>query len=1453
MIEFAFYPRMVLHCTPSIALQLPDLMATSTRPPLPGRRDGRGTASSAVIPVAPGVATSPALPISRPAGPDQAHIHAALSRISAAITGQPSPAVILAEAAAAANVALGGTCTMIWVRSFAGTPELAAITGELPDELREAMLGAAEHSPELRAAVRAKQPFRLDRDALAQTPLGQLLLESLGLYSLMALPLIRGDEALGVLAVGFAAKSGPPSAETESLALTIAGYVTAAVAAARSMSEAEVQLRAQRALHQISESMVSGNSGEAVLQQIAESSLTALWADRFTVWRFDPVDQSFVLGAEAGMSLPPGLNAAQLPAPGSGALAALLERRPRVFRNGPHAPEPMGPSGDRFLALGFDTIAIWPVLHDDQPLGVLCGCFLAEHRLHDRDVGLGETIANHAAAALHAADVYRQTERRAGELQALSDIGRMIADGGAATGLQELAAVARRAVAAATLTVWLHDDGADAFRVGAWAGEAGMSPNAPDDAFRAPGANRPQERSLREQHMVYAPARPIEPPAAGDGTAAGNAWSITAPMTHNGVALGVVTAEYRAGTPDSVPAEATLQSVANHFAYALVGSRLKQQVESHEREVTALRAISAAAVSSGGAREILDNVSGAVQAAVEALYGRLWLYDTTTDGLYRTGGQSEGPMAMPEPPAWLPITSPLGRALRTGQIAITTLDTPQLPPHVVQLFRDGQVQSALLLPIGGISEPLGVLVLGFSRVVTPGDPEVVVASALAGHAAIALGRASALEDYRVTEERLRMVSATSTDVMYSLRVTGANETVLEWLSEGLLDLCGYSAATLKSAGGWATLVHPEDRSLFEERRQQLLAGHVHVCDYRIVTRTGELRIVRDRARPVWSDELQRAVQVFGAARNVTEEVRTQQSLQALERVAAATLDALSAQIAILDAEGTVLAVNRAWRTASVAGATGGLTPALDLGTNYLALCDTFRGVLSVAASRIARGIRAVIARDRDEFKFEYSVPGGAGAESRWLVATVTLLGGDSRSVVVAHEDITDRKLAEEALVRQAHYDALTGLPNRTMLLEGLQTSLANASAWGRNPALLIMDLDRFKEVNDSFGHETGDVLLGLVADRLTNALQEQYLVARLGGDEFAVLVPGDERSAAPEVVADTVVMALRPPFLVDGLVFDIQASVGVAKYPEHGLDVQTLLRRADIAMYVAKHSSTGMAVYTQEQDRNQPRRLSLLAELRRAIDEDELHLVYHPQVELNTGEVLWVEALVRWSHPTLGPLPPDEFVPIAEQSGLIYQLTRWILRRSLRQAAAWHRQGINVGVAVNFSARDLQLPSLPDFVAASLTRYRVPASRLKIEITESSLIDEPDQVLRGVSQLRARGVKVVLDDFGMGYASLTHLKRLPIDELKIDKSFVRDLRVSELDAAIVRMTIELGHKMGATVVAEGVEDAETNQLLRELGCDAAQGFYLAEPSPPDRFRAWMLQRQEQSDESATSG
>jgi diguanylate cyclase (GGDEF)-like protein len=427
------------------------------------------------------------------------------------------------------------------------------------------------------------------------------------------------------------------------------------------------------------------------------------------------------------------------------------------------------------------------------------------------------------------------------------------------------------------------------------------------------------------------------------------------------------------------------------------------------------------------------------------------------------------------------------------------------------------------------------------------------------------------------------------------------------------------------------------------------------------------------------------------------------------------------------------------------------------------------------------------------------------------------------------------------LRHQALHDGLTDLPNRTLFNDRLGQALAVARRSGTPLAVLLMDLDSFKEVNDTLGHHSGDALLEDLGRRLETCVRGGDTVARLGGDEFGFLLLDVAAPGAVEVV-DRIRLALAEPFRLHGLTLQVEASIGIALFPDHGESVDELLRRADVAMYVAKRSGSAFSFYDSAEDEHTPVRLAMLGELRRALDERELVLHYQPEITVGSGDVRRVEALLRWDHPTRGLLLPGDFLAAAERTGLMDALTRYVVDEALRQRREWSLAGHDLDVAVNVSMRNLLDNGLPDDIADLLERKGAPAACLEFEITEHTVVAERFRARAVLERLSELGLRVAIDDFGTSYSSLAYLRRLPLHTIKIDRSFVASMTQDPHDVLIVRSTVDLARSLGLAVVAQGVESEEIYDALTTLGCDAVQGNYVCGPLTGEALSRWLEHR-----------
>jgi diguanylate cyclase (GGDEF)-like protein/PAS domain S-box-containing protein len=506
------------------------------------------------------------------------------------------------------------------------------------------------------------------------------------------------------------------------------------------------------------------------------------------------------------------------------------------------------------------------------------------------------------------------------------------------------------------------------------------------------------------------------------------------------------------------------------------------------------------------------------------------------------------------------------------------------------------------------------------------------------------------------------------------------------------------------------------------------------------------------------------------------------------------------------------------------------------------LAGALRAALSEASVRrldvlIARALRGSKVEGR---RIELRIRHADGTPRVLEVTARNSLGDDAvNGIVLCGRDVTERRRAEQSLVSQALRDPLTGLPNRKQLRAQLDQELEFAARSNRSLAVLFIDLDRFKDVNDALGHHWGDALLCEVASRLKVKMRDGDMVARLGGDEFAVLLPGHGVSEAT-TVAERIVEALVAPYRIAGQTLVVGASLGISVSSEE-TDASTLLRQADIAMYVAKRNGSSISVFSVADDQEAQRRLSNATALHDAIANDRLVLCYQPQIGFKTGSVIGVEALLRWNHPDRGLLSPDAFLPLAQEIGMMGPVTDWVLRTSLKQIKRWRNLGHEVRLAVNLSAHDFQDARLPNTLTRLLALNDVAPAQLCLELNETTLSSAPDQAAELLERLASVGVRLSIDDFGTGYTAPGQLKRYPIDELKIDRTFIRGMLDDPQDATIVGAAIDLGHKLGLDIVIEGIEDEPTWHEVIRLGADVGQGNFIGRPQPAEELEAWLKQ------------
>jgi len=654
---------------------------------------------------------------------------------------------------------------------------------------------------------------------------------------------------------------------------------------------------------------------------------------------------------------------------------------------------------------------------------------------------------------------------------------------------------------------------------------------------------------------------------------------------------------------------------------------------------------------------------------------------------------------------------------------------------------------------------------------------------------------------------------------------------MEFVSAGCLQLTGWRASDLLRSGGnsFDELIHPDDRIWVRETIAVSLAEHQPFdIEYRIVRADGGMRWVWDRGTGVANANAE-VVAIEGLVHDITERKQAHQALCDAEQRYRGLFDNAIEGVFRSTVEGEYLDANPA-----LAGIYGYENPAT--------LMQSVRNIGSQLYVEPARRVEFMrIMRERGEVSgFESQIYCRNG-QIIWISENARAIRDETGKVLLYEgtvEDITERKHYERRLEWQATHDALTGLANRSLMQDRLDLAINRAGEDGGHVAVLFIDLDRFKLINDTLGHQVGDELLQIVAKRLQRCTRGSDTVARLGGDEFVLILNAPPGGDPTGRTLELLMQAVSDPCNVGGREYNLTCSIGVALYPDDGLDAETLLKHADTALYRAKDSGrNNVQFFTRELTAQLAQRLELEGKLRRALELQQFELYFQPRVDLASGRMVGAEALLRWNLPGEGVVLPSRFIPLAEETGLIVSLGSWVLRAACRQLRAWQDEGLDPGaVSVNVSAQQFQSGELPALVAQVLAETGIVPSSLELEITESVLMQDASRFLEMINQIKRQGVRISIDDFGTGYSSLAYLRRFPVDHLKIDRSFVADMAHSEDDATIVRSIIALGHALGLQVVAEGVESAEQLQLLRASECDEVQGYHLGRPGPADEHR-----------------
>ena len=1048
-----------------------------------------------------------------------------------------------------------------------------------------------------------------------------------------------------------------------------------------------------------------------------------------------------------------------------------------------------------------------PLLSDDRPTGALGVWTYAPRQFSDRETQLLTLFAAQLAPALEGARLTEEAQAKAGMFQALHEVAV------ASSGVFDTETLGRLVVERALRLLGLEG-------AGLWWWDAA-------DKLLNPVAWRDAREGWK-----------IGPYKSGEG-AVGSAFAgrhemviedyqnwtgATAPAKHASVkaslavpllagdravgAMSVWTYESRRFRRED---SQLLALFAAQVAPALEGARLTAERQ-HQAEV--LKALNEVAVAASGLLEPRALAALAVDRArdiVKADSVALMWGDRTRGLLIKLADNDPddlAPKIIPHDDGVVGLVYGSGKAHSVGDYGRWE--------HAHRPAVEKGIGSVAAVPLLVADQPVGGMVLRSRQPAFFGEAELELASLLAAQVAPALQAAQLHSDLLGSEQRFRSLFET---IACGVLVQGAKGEVLaanraaeEILGVGLAEMRGRSSAEL-----WEV-----EEEGYGKQRPALIAlatrQPVRNYTFRIRRRDGEVRWLQADSIPVLDQEAE-PTQVVSSIIDVTERNRAEDALRESEERFRAVYDQAGLGIARLSLEGKIKDANPA--LVQMLGFAAAELVGHDV--QEFIHTDDFR---SEAWPDIVSGHRRSL---QAEVRFLRKDRG-----LMWGQTTLTGVRGRDGKItflIGMVEDVTERKAQEAAIAHQAMHDALTDLPNRALLADRLHQAIRVAKREHHHLALLMMDLDHFKEVNDTFGHQAGDVLLRDVAARLRGQLRGSDTVARLGGDEFALLLSRVETANAAAHIARKLLHALDAPFVVEGETVDIGASIGISMYPEHGSDADLLMRHADVAMYVAKRAGTGYSVYSADADRHSPSRLALISELRHAIDRDELVLHYQPKIEVKSGRVAGAEALVRWAHPRLGLITPDQFIDLAEHTGLIRPLGIWVIEAAVKQCHEWRERGLDLTVSVNLSMRNLHDPQLPQVVHAALRRHHVRPAWIMFEITEHTLLTDPENAMRIVTGLAEMGVRLSIDDFGTGYSSLSYLRRLPVREIKIDRSFVLAMASEENAAVIVHSAIDLGHNLGLTVVAEGVEDQGTLDLVLGGGADLVQGNLLAPARP----------------------
>jgi diguanylate cyclase (GGDEF)-like protein/PAS domain S-box-containing protein len=1205
-----------------------------------------------------------------------------------------------------------------------------------------------------------------------------------GIESGLAVPLMVSHRAVGSLGV-FHRRTREWSSDDEQLLMLFAAQVAPAMEAARLSQETIEQAHNFRALHEVAIAAGGLRDLAELGRLVVDRARQLLKSEGASLRWWDPATNSLRLLA----SIPAAEPGAERIAVGEGALGQAFERQePAVIENYDEAPR----TEEGAVKEGVKSALGVPVMAREQPLGALGVATYIDRHYSRQEVQLLTLLASQVGPALEAARLYHESERRRREAEALAELVRQGArQADTEQAIAMIAEQACRLVGADYSVVVLVSAGGE-FEV---KGHHGTRSAIWRAGIRPSSAGHPAQVIAEGRSVVLGQIEPSEHPVH---QAEGGRSAIGTPLREGDRQIGALILGWRHPLDQMSEQVQLLEAVAGYAATII------DNVRTHERE---RHLASEAAARGAELAAVIDHIPDGVYVA--DLEGRIVLMNPAGNAMMG-GGQPAAD-----------ISGGIG--------AFTSLDpaTRQVVPRR-QLAMSRALRGETVSRVESIVQREGFPDVWLESSAVPlHNADGALIGALVVFSDVTRER-SLVGELAASEERFRslygMVACGVLVQDAKGRVLDANAPAEEILGFSLAEMRGKKTGSLWGAitESGMPVPHAQRPAMHALRSGQPKKHQV----LGIKRRAGDVKWVQIDTIPVFRPDGSR-LQVVSSFIDITDRKTAEHRLAESETKLRTIFDQAPIGLARVDLEGRIQEANLSLRT--MLGYPEGQLVGL-----------RFDRVLHTPGGSELDLIRDFLKGDRDRYSAELPVRRRDGTQ-RWGSVSLSLVRGAEQEplyLIGMLEDISDRKAQTELLEYQALHDSLTDLPNRTLLHDRLQQAILTAQREHRQLALLIMDLNRFKEVNDAFGHHLGDVLLQQVGPRMMAQLRESDTVARLGGDEFAVVLPTADDEAGATLAARRLLKALEEPFVIEDRQLEVGGSIGIAITPQHGSDPATLMRRADIAMYVAKRTRSGYSVYSPEDDKHSPGRLSLLGELRDALQGDALVLHYQPQVSLPGGNVTGVEALIRWQHPRHGLMPPDEFLTIAEETGLIVGVSEWALGAALEQSHSWGDQ-VDLPVAVNLSMQNIQDENLPSLIATLLERHAVRPQRLKIEVTETALMADPRRSAEIFARLRQLGVKISIDDFGSGYSSLAYLKQLPVDELKVDRSFVTGITPGAEEIAIVRSAIEIGHSLGLTVVAEGVESQAAWDILSELGCDVVQGYLVARPMPARQLGRWL--------------